>query len=110
MANLLISQFPDLFFPPRQTSLDQLVFDESTNLSTNKVPTIGMMEGCNPTIDYVNLYKSGLPFYQVDLTAAGLSFFALLIIALVILSDDKIKAHPNQMIAYVFLCDAFLFC
>jgi hypothetical protein len=110
MANLLISQFPDLFFPPKQTNLDILVSDKSTNLATNKVPTIGMMEGCNPTIDYVNLYKSGLPFYQVDLIAASLSVLALLIIALVILSDEKMKAHPNQMIAYVFLCDAFLFC
>ena len=68
------------------------------------------MATCNPTIDYVNMNKQGLAFFNIDVTAAALSTVALLTIAIIILSDQKIKAHPNQMIAYVFLCDAYLFC
>jgi hypothetical protein len=59
------------------------------------MPTFSMMEACNPTIDYVNLNKLGLPFYDVDVTGAFLSMVALLTIAFVILSDEKIKEHPN---------------
>ena len=54
--------------------------------------------------------KQGLTFFNLDITGATLSMVALLTIAIIILSDQKIKAHPNQMIAYVFLCDAYLFC
>ena len=68
------------------------------------------MASCNPTINYVNYSKLGLTFFNLDVTAATLSMFALTTVALIILSDEKIKAHPNKMIAYVFLCDAYLFC
>jgi len=53
------------------------------------------MASCNPTVDYVSLFKQGLIFFDLDVTAATLSTFALLTIAMIILSDKKIKAHPN---------------
>ena len=31
-------------------------------------------------------------------------------IALLILSDGRAQTHPNKMIAYVCLCDAYTFC
>jgi hypothetical protein len=68
------------------------------------------MTACTPTIDYVNAGNAGTPFYRIDVAAASLSMIALLTIALIILNDEKLKAHPNKMIAYVFLCDAYLFC
>jgi hypothetical protein len=53
------------------------------------------MASCNPTIDYVNINKQGLTFFNLDVTAATLSTVALLTMAIIILSDQKIKAHPN---------------
>ena len=70
---------------------------------------IETMAFCNLNEDYVNTNDPGKPFFRADFTGAALSAGALLIVALLILSDKKLGAHPNKIIAYVFLCDAYLF-
>lgn len=77
---------------------------------TGKNNTFATMASCNPKYDYVNRNKVGLPFFDFDITAASLSMVSLLVIASIILLDKRLQAHPNQMIAYVFLCDAYTFC
>ena len=67
------------------------------------------LASCDPTTGYVSLKNAGSPFFRLDIAAASFSTVALLIMAILKLSDEKTRAHPNQMIAYVFLCDAYMF-
>lgn len=67
---------------------------------------------CRPTLDYVNQYKALEDFgwFSYDIAAATLSSISLLLIAALILFDKRLHMHPNKMIAYVCVCDAYGFC
>ena len=67
------------------------------------------MLSCNPTLNYVNMGKLGLPYFDYDVAAASLSGFALLLVAVLILSDERLHVHPNKLIAYICLCDSYSF-
>ena len=67
------------------------------------------MAFCNYSEEYVNVNNAGSLFFRLDIYGAAVSTIALLVVALVMLSDEKLGAHPNKMIAYVFLCDAYLY-
>jgi len=68
-----------------------------------------MMASCNPTLDYVNMNKKGMPYFKTDISFAAVSCFALFFVAALILTDKRLQAHPNKLIAYVFICDAYTF-
>jgi hypothetical protein len=53
--------------------------------------------------------KLGLPYFDYDVAAASLSGFALLLVAVLILSDERLHVHPNKLIAYICLCDSYSF-
>lgn len=67
------------------------------------------MLSCNPTLQYVNQYKVGTNHFRFDIAAASLSGISLLLVAVLILTDKKLKVHPNKLIAYICLCDSFTF-
>lgn len=47
--------------------------------------------------------------FKYDIIASSASCIALTLIALLVLSDKRAQTHPNKMIAYVCLCDAYSF-
>lgn len=48
-------------------------------------------------------------WYFYDISSAGLSSVALFLVAILILSDRRLHAHPNKLIAYICLCDSYTF-
>jgi len=46
----------------------------------------------------------------MDLFGVSLSFVSLSLISLAILSDKRVSSHPNNIIAYIMLCDAYTYC
>lgn len=67
------------------------------------------MLSCNPALNYVNQAKHGTPWYLFDICAASLSTISLLFVACLILFDPRLQMHPNKLIAYICICDAFCF-
>jgi hypothetical protein len=67
------------------------------------------MLSCNPTLNYVNQAKVHTGWYIFDICAASLSSVSLLFVACLILFDPRLQMHPNRLIAYICICDAFCF-
>jgi hypothetical protein len=53
--------------------------------------------------------NQGTPSFRFDIAAALASSFTLAFVASLIYSDPKLRKHPNDLIALVFICDAFVF-
>ena len=64
---------------------------------------------CSLEKGYVNYLVSGTLDFNVDITLLFLSSLALGFIALIILTDKRLQGHPNMLIAYTCLIDAFNF-
>jgi len=73
--------------------------------------TYATMASCNPQANYVNIRSpSDAAWFTYDTVSASLSTISLAFIALLTLSDKRAQTHPNKMIAYVCLCEAYTFC
>ena len=59
--------------------------------------------------DYVTEEDGGTTAFIIDSIGSSLSFLALTGIACIILSDTKLQAHPNMLIAKKCMCDAFIY-
>ena len=63
---------------------------------------------CNPSNKTVSSDDAGDPNFAIDVTGFGISFLALSLIAVAILSDKRVRdSHPNKIIAYICICDAY---
>ena len=110
MAALLIATYPDIFLQQENPPSIADVFNQyPQSLLVDKNNTFIMMASCNPTLDYVNQNKNELKYFKTDIAFAAISCFALFFVAALILTDRKLQAHPNKLIAYVFICDAYTF-
>lgn len=110
MAALLIATYPDIFFQQESPPSIADVFNQyPQSLMVGNNNTFAMMASCNPTLNYVNRNKIGLPYFRADICFATVSCFALFFLASLILTDKRLQGHPNKLIAYVFMCDAYTF-
>jgi hypothetical protein len=64
---------------------------------------------CNPADSYVSDDDVGSKFLTLDIIASIASSFSLGFVALLIFSDPKLQKYPNDLIAVVFVCYAFIF-
>ena len=63
---------------------------------------------CNPGSGTVSAEDQGKLSFKLDLIGFSISFVSLCMIAIAILSDKRVKeSHPNKIIAYICLCDAY---
>lgn len=46
-------------------------------------------------------------FFTLDLIGFSISFIALSVVGLVILCDKRLRTHPNEIIAFICLSDAY---
>ena len=46
-------------------------------------------------------------YFKLDIAGFALSFFALSLVGLLILCDKRIRTHPNEIIAFICLSDAY---
>jgi hypothetical protein len=65
---------------------------------------------CNPSNKTVSSDDNESFWFKIDVTGFAISFVALSFVGVVILSDKRIRTHPNQMIAYICLSDAYNYC
>ena len=62
---------------------------------------------CNPSASTVSSDDKGELYFNLDIMGFTLSFLALSAVGLVIMSDKRIRTHPNELIAYICLADAY---
>jgi hypothetical protein len=73
-----------------------------------QVATIDYCSGpTNSSHVFVNSNFVGTTSFNVDLSLSTLSAISLGLVALLVLADERIQAHPNLLIAYNCLLDAF---
>ena len=46
----------------------------------------------------------------MDIIGITLSLLSLSFVSLAILSDKRVQGHPNNIIAYICICDAYTYC
>ena len=62
---------------------------------------------CNRSDHTVSFDDQGTTYFQIDVIGLTISFLALTVVGFAILSDKRVKAHPNKIIAYICLSDAY---
>ena len=62
---------------------------------------------CNPSNQTVSYDDVGDLYFRMDIAGFTISFIALFSVGLVIISDRRIRTHPNELIAYICLSDAY---
>ena len=63
---------------------------------------------CNPSDTTVSSDDADDLNYYLDVCGFIVSFLALCLISVAILSDKRVReSHPNKIIAYICLCDAY---
>ena len=65
---------------------------------------------CDPTDNHVSDDDQGSFWFKIDIVGIFLSLASLSFISYAILSDKRVRGHPNNIIAYICLCDAFTYC
>ena len=65
---------------------------------------------CNPDDDHVSSDDQGTGWYRFDIIGICLSLASLSFVSYAILSDKRVRGHPNNIIAYICLCDAYTYC
>jgi hypothetical protein len=64
---------------------------------------------CGGELNYVDDDDSGYLNFDIDMSLSLMSSLALGFVALIILTDSRIQGHPNKIIAYTCLIDAYNF-
>jgi hypothetical protein len=64
---------------------------------------------CSDELNYVNDDDSGYLNFDIDMSLSLMSSLALGVVALIILTDSRIQGHPNKLIAYTCLINAYNF-
>ena len=62
---------------------------------------------CNRSDHTVSDDDRGTTYFRIDVIGLTISFLALTVVGFAILSDKRVKAHPNKIIAYICLSDAY---
>jgi len=62
---------------------------------------------CYPSERTVSYEDLGTVYFRIDIAGFLVSFIALTFVGLVILTDKRIQAHPNKLIAFICLSDAY---
>ena len=64
---------------------------------------------CNPDEDHVSSDNQGAAWFRADIAGIILSLCSLSFVSFAILSDRRVRTHPNKLIAYICLCDAYTY-
>ena len=59
--------------------------------------------------EYVGVDHRGDAFFRANLIGASFSFCGLFLVGMLILSDKRIRGHPNNIIAFICMSDAFTY-
>lgn len=65
---------------------------------------------CDPDSDHVSNDDAGSNWFWADIVGITISLVSLSFVSYAILSDKRIRGHPNNIIAYICLCDAYTYC
>ena len=65
---------------------------------------------CDPDSLHVSKDDAGSNWFKVDIVGITISLVSLSFVSYAILSDKRIRGHPNNIIAYICLCDAYTYC
>ena len=63
----------------------------------------------NEGFEYVTANDRGDAFFRADLIGSACSCFALFFVGMIILTDKRIRGHPNNIIAFICMSDAFTY-
>ncbi len=88
----------------------QRVMDHAMSLKSDDDTTLGYDDysvNCNPGQATVSNDDVGETYFRLDIAGFTISFIALTCVGLVILTDKKLRTHPNELIAYICLSDAY---
>ena len=80
------------------------------NLRITKNITTADTVDCNNDNEHVSADDQGTTYYQLGIIITFMSVISLMFVSLAILSDKRVSSHPNNIIAYICLCDAYTFC
>ena len=85
---------------------------QSSNSTSSLEPSIQDVEttDCLPDDDHVSPDDAGTNWFRADIIGISLSLVSLSFVSYAILSDKRIRGHPNNIIAYICLCDAYTYC
>ena len=64
---------------------------------------------CDTDNDHVSDDNKGMPAFNWDVALSLTSAIFLAFVAFIILSDKRLQAHPNMLIAYTCLADSYNF-
>ncbi len=65
---------------------------------------------CNPDHEHVNTFAKGTTWFRFDIAGIVMSLTGLCFVSFSILSDKRVRTHPNNIIALICLCDAYTYC
>ena len=88
----------------------QLLEDDPFLLHITKNLTTADTLDCVDSSDRVSAADKGATWFQLSIIFTFISVVSLSFVSLAILSDKRVKTHPNNIIAYICLCDAYTFC
>ena len=69
---------------------------------------IGTLD-CNNNDSTVSSDDVGSTWFRLDVFGICLSLFSLSFISYAILTDKRVRGHPNNIIALICLCDAYTY-
>ena len=62
------------------------------------------------SVHHVTERDKGSFWFRADLVGISISLVSLCFISFAILADKRVRGHPNNIIAYICLCDAYTYC
>ena len=81
--------------------------DHLEQLAIHNVDGVDLAINCNPSDNTVSFDDRGQTYFRLDIVGFFISFCALSTVGVVILSDKRLRTHPNKLIAFICLSDAF---
>ena len=64
---------------------------------------------CVDDEEHVGNWNIGSVFYRADIIGASCSFAFLFFVGMIILTDKRIRGHPNNIIAFICMADAYTY-
>ena len=89
---------------------EQKLLLNSTDISTDDGHLVYFTKDCSDDDDHVSTDDAGTFWFRLDIFGLSLSFISLSFISYAILSDKRVRSHPNDIIAFICLCDAYTYC
>ena len=65
---------------------------------------------CNLDDEHVSPDDKGTTWYRADIIGIVISLVSLCFVSFSMLSDKRVRTHPNYIISLICLCDAYTYC